>query len=105
MYCSWYFHCKNVTEYGVEKDKPVTVQLFQHTIRASLIFCAKGQSLLVQVQCSGDVAVLCLRSDLVLLQDAALQHVAVSAWGDTCLSMAAPPLHIVRMDQISLFAT
>lgn len=41
--------------------------------RGSLIFYAEGQSLLVQLQCSGDVAVLCLRSDLVVLQDAALQ--------------------------------
>lgn len=45
-----------------------------------------------------------LSSDLVLLQDAALQHVAVSAWRVTCLSMAAPPLHSVCMDKISLFA-
>lgn len=49
------------------------VQLFRHTIRGSLIFCAEGQSLLVQLQCSGDVTVLCLRSDLVVVQDAALQ--------------------------------
>lgn len=60
--------------------------------------------MLVQVQCLGDVAVLCLRSDLVLWQDAALQHVAVSAWGGTCLNVAALPLHSVRVDQISLFA-
>ena len=62
MYCSQYFYCKSVTEYGIEKDKPVwepeTVQLFQHATRAGLIFYAEGQSLLVQVQCSGGVAVL-----------------------------------------------
>lgn len=38
------------------------------TVSAGLIFCAERQSLLVQVQPWDDVAVLCLRSDLVALQ-------------------------------------
>ena len=79
----------------MERDKPVlepeTVQLFRHTIRASLIFYAEGQSLLVQLQCSGDVAVLCLRSDLVVLQDAALQTYGCISLGWHLLERGCTP--------------
>lgn len=44
--------------------------------------------MLVQVQWWDGVAVLCLRSDLVVVQD-----VAVSAQGGSCSSVAAAPLH------------
>lgn len=82
-----------------------TGQLFGQTVRASLIFCAERQSLIVQVQRWDDVALLCLRSDLVVVQGVALQLVAVSAQGGTCLSVAAAPLHSVCMDWVSLQAT
>lgn len=84
--------------------EPETGQLFGQILRASLIFCAERQSLLVQVQHWDDVAVLCLRSDLVVVQDVALQLVAVSARGGTC-SVAAAPLHSMYRDWVSLLAT
>lgn len=96
LYCFYHFGAKPCpghdtstarAEYGVEKDntvlEPEMRQLFGQTLRASLIFFAERQSLLVQVQHWDDVAVLCLRSGLVVVQDVALQVVAVSARGGT----------------------
>lgn len=84
--------------------EPETGQLFGQTLRASLIFCAERQSSLVQVLHWDDVAVLCLRSDLVVVQDVTLQLVAVSARSGTC-SVAAAPLHTMCMDWVSLMVT
>lgn len=103
VYYSGRFFSRSVTECGVEKYKPVlepeAVQLCRHTFRASWIFSAEGQTLLVQVQRSGGVAVLCLRSDLVLSQDATLQRLR------RLLSVAAPLPLSVHVDWISLCAT
>lgn len=49
---------------------------------------AEGQGLLFQM-----MWLCCPRCALVVWQDAALQQVAVSAWGGTCWRVAAPPLH------------
>lgn len=87
VYYSGHFFSKSVTECGVEK--------YKHTIRASWIFSAEGQALLVQVQRSGGVAVSCLRLDLVLLQDATLQRLR------RLLSLAAPLLLSVHVGWIS----